>query len=408
MREAMEFEGTQNALTMPIKARLDMLTTGIRTPVGIKIFGDDLVKIDAIGQELEGLLRQIPGTSSVYAEREIGGFFVDFIPDRVAIARYGLRVMDVMDIVETAIGGLMVDTTIEGRERYRINVRYPRALREDLGTVRKVLVPVPKPGMQGEFMHVPLGQLGEIKATMGPSMIKNEMGSLTGWVYVDIDTNARDLGGYVDEAKRVVSQKLQLPTGYFLKWTGQYEYLARVRDLMKSVVPVTLLLIFVILLLSFGGLPQALIIMLSTPFACMGAIWLMFAYGYNLSVAAWVGVIALLGIAAQTASIMVVHLNQGFDEWCQAGRLQTKMDLLQFAVERGVSRLRPLLMAVGLNILGLVPIMISTGVGADVAKRIAAPLWGGLITLTITTLLVVPAVYTIWRERSLKALTVRS
>jgi Cu(I)/Ag(I) efflux system membrane protein CusA/SilA len=397
MNQALQFAGVQNAFTMPIKARIDMLTTGIRTPIGIKIFGKDLVEIAFLGEELEKILKMVPGTRSVYAEREMGGFFIDFTPDRAAIARYGLRVMDVQEIVETAIGGLDVDTTIEGRERYKINIRYPRELRDDIDKLKKILVPIMKPeGVPGRVAHVPLGQLGKIEAVMGPPMIKDEMGSLAGWVYVDIE--GRDIGGYVKDAKKAVAQNLKLPTGYYLKWTGQYEFLERIQALMKIVVPLTLIIIAIILYLNFRGIAQTLIVMLSVPFAAIGAIWLLFSVSYNTSVAVWVGVIALLGTAAETTAIMVVYLDEGFKKWTEEGRINSQEDLLTMTVEHGASRVRPLIMAVALNIFGLLPIIWSGGVGSDVAKRIAAPLWGGLISLTILTLLVVPAIYVIWRS----------
>jgi Cu(I)/Ag(I) efflux system membrane protein CusA/SilA len=337
--------------------------------------------------------------------------------------------MDVMAMVETAIGGLDLDTTIEGRERYKINVRYPRELRDSLEKLRGVLVPIPvmqarsipaptliasldvmpagdgagagADGMSaGRSAQVPLGQLGRIEAIMGPPMIKNEMGSLTGWVYVDID--GRDIGGYVNDAKQAVARELTLPPGYYLQWTGQYEFLERIQRRMQIVLPITLLLILVILYFNFRGLPQTLIVMLSVPFAAVGAIWLMYALNYNTSIAVWVGTIALLGIAAQTASIMVIYLDEGFHVWSQAGRIHRTSDLIEMAVDHGSSRVRPLLMAVGLNIMGLFPAMLSTGVGSDVAQRIAAPLWGGLVSLTLLTLIVIPAVYVIWRGLQLR------
>ncbi len=425
MDNALRLGGVQNAFTMPVKARIDMLTTGIRTPVGIKIFGNDLAKIAVLGEQLEGILQKVPGTRSVYAEREMGGYFIDFTPDRAAIARYGLRVMDVMAVIETAIGGLDLDTTIEGRERYKINVRYPRELRGSIEKLRSVLVPIRMMqssaggagmaatsgmGMKGaegsaspgRVAQVPVGQLGRIEATMGPPMIKNEMGSLTGWVYVD--TEGRDIGGYVNDAKAAVSRELKLPSGYYLKWTGQYEFLERIQKRMTIVVPITLLLIAVILYFNFRGLAQTLTVMLSVPFAAVGAIWLMYALKYNTSIAVWVGTIALLGIAAETASIMVVYLDEGFAEWSKNGRIKTAKDLIEMAVDHGGSRVRPLLMAVGLNIMGLFPVMLSSGVGSDVAQRIAAPLWGGLVSLTLMTLFVIPAVYVIWRSFHLRHL----
>lgn len=399
MNQALQFAGVQNAFTMPIKARIDMLTTGIRTPIGIKIFGKDLEEIAMLGEELEKILKNVPGTRSVYAEREMGGFFIDFIPDREALARYGLTIMDVNNIVETAIGGIDVNTTtIEGRERYKINVRYPRELRSDIDKLKHVLVPIKmkSEGAMGRVEHVPLGQLGLIEAVMGPPMIKDEMGSLSGWVYIDIE--GRDVGGYVKDAKKIVEQNLKLPTGYYLKWTGQYEYLERIQALMKIVVPLTLMIIAIVLYLNFRGIAQTLIVMLSVPFAAIGAIWLLFSVSYNTSVAVWVGMIALLGTAAETTAIMVVYLDEGFKKWTEEGRITSQEDLLTMTVEHGASRVRPLIMAVALNIFGLLPIIWSGGVGSDVAKRIAAPLWGGLISLTLLTLLVVPAVYVIWRS----------
>jgi len=397
MDKLLSLGGVQNAFTMPIKARIDMLTTGIRTPVGIKVFGPDLNTIATLGEKLETVLKQVPGTRSVYAEREMGGFFIDFVPNREAIARYGLRVMDVMEIIETAIGGLDISTTIEGRERYKINVRYPRELRHDIEALKSVLVPITT--SQG-IEQVPLGQLGTIETVMGPPMIKDEMGSLTGWIYVDVE--GRDIGGYVNEAKEIVNKNVVLPQGYYLKWTGQYEFLERIQALMKIVIPITLLLIGIILYLNFQGIAQTLIVMLSVPFSAIGAIWLMFSFEYNTSIAVWVGMIALLGIAAQTASIMVVYLDEGFSLWSKEGKMNCVDDVLNMTVEHGSSRIRPLLMAVSLNILGLIPIMMSDGVGSDIAKRIAAPLWGGLISLTLLTVFVIPVIYVIWRSYQLR------
>jgi Cu(I)/Ag(I) efflux system membrane protein CusA/SilA len=425
MDEAVRTPGLQNAWTMPIKARVDMLTTGIRTPVGVKVFGPDLGEIAAIGESLENILRRVPGTRSVYAERELGGFFIDFIPDRAAIARYGLRLMDVMNVVETAIGGLDIDTTIEGRERYRINVRYPRELRDSPEELARVLVPIPfqagsvaaseGAGMEtapaddssgmggGRVAHVRLGQLGRIVAAMGPPMIKDESASLTGWVYVD--TSRSDLGGYVADAKRAVANELQLKPGYFLKWTGQYEFLERMQARMRIVVPLTVAIILTILYVNFGGLTQALLVLFSVPCAAMGSVWLMYGLGFNTSVAVWVGMIGLLGIAAETASIMVIYLDEGYARWKAEGRLRTTRDLIDMTMESAVLRVRPLLMTVMMNIFGLIPVMFDTGIGSDVAKRIAAPLWGGLVSLTVLTLAVIPAIYVIWRERQLRTST---
>ncbi len=399
MDKALSLAGVQNAFTMPIKSRIDMLTTGIRTPIGIKVLGDNLYIINEIGKQLEKIIRDIPETRSVYAERELGGYFIDFIPDRLAISRYGLEVLDVMDIVETSIGGLDISTTIEGRERYKINIRYPRELRNDVEKLKRVLVPIninPRDMPTERFEHVPLGQLGEIKIKMDSPMIKDEMGSLSGWVYVDPET--KDIGGYVKKAKNIINAKLQLPKGYFLKWTGQYEYLERMQKLMKIVIPITLLIVFIILYFNFKNLALTFIVMLSVPFAAIGGIWFLLLLNYNTSVAVWVGMIALLGIAAQTASIMVTYLDKGFTNWSNLGKMNSKQDLIKMVVEYGSFRVRPLIMAVGLNIMGLIPILISKGTGSDIARRIAAPLWGGLLSLTFLTLLVIPAIYVIWRS----------
>jgi Cu(I)/Ag(I) efflux system membrane protein CusA/SilA len=367
-----------------------MLTTGIRTPIGIKVFGPDLAEIAAIGERLESLLRGVRGTRSVYAERELGGFYLDFLPDREEIARYGLRVMDVLDVVESAIGGLDIDRTIEGRERYTVNVRYPRELRDDIASLRRVLVPT----MDGA--QVPLAQLGRFEAVMGPPMIKSEAGSLVGWVYVDVE--GRDIGGFVDEAKAVVARELELPPGYRLLWTGQYEFLERIRARMAYVVPLTLALVFAILYLNFGGAVQSLLVMTSVPFALVGSVGLMAALGYHTSIAAYVGMIALVGIAAETASVMVVYLDQTFRRWRDEGRLRTPEDLAPMALEAAAPRVRAIVMAVGMNILGLVPIMLASGTGADVAKRIASPMQGGLVSLTVLILFVIPVLYVVWRR----------
>jgi Cu(I)/Ag(I) efflux system membrane protein CusA/SilA len=426
MDEAVRFPGLQNAWTMPIKARVDMLTTGIRTPIGIKVFGKDLREIADVGEALEGILKNVPGTRSVYAERELGGFFIDFIPDREAIARYGLRVMDVMQTVETAIGGVDIDVTVEGRERYSINVRYPRELRNDIEKLKRVLVPVsagsmgagPKvsgggaeamgasaaptmgPTGGGVTTQIPLGQLGRIEAAMGPPMIKSEAGSLTGWVYVDVVGS--DIGSYVESAKAAVASSLKLKPGYYLKWTGQYEFLERIRARMVIVVPLTLLIIFIILYLNFRGVTQALLVMIAVPLAALGSIWLMWIMKFNTSIAVWVGMIALLGVATETTSMMVVYLDQGFANAQKDNRLHSMADLLNVTIECATLRVRPLLMTVGMNIVGLIPVMFDTGIGSDVAKRIAAPLWGGLVSLTILVLLVIPAIYVIWRGFQLR------
>jgi copper/silver efflux system protein len=440
--------GIQGAWTMPIKARIDMLATGIRTPIGIKVFGANLEQIVAINDQLERSLRDVPGTRSVYAERELGGFFLDVVPDREAIARYGLTVRAVLEVVESTIGGMDVDTTIEGRERYRVNVRYPRELRDDPEKLRNVLVPISRmrpanlpgstspsaagivasvaearaSGMEGGGSPAPggmaggtlargasadpagtfvtLGQLARIETVMGPPMIKSEMGQLTGWIYVDVDTT--DIGGWVDQAKAKVAREVKVPPGYFLKWTGQYELLERVRERLSFVLPLTLAIVFGILYINFKGAAQAIIVMMSVPFAAVGAIWTLSVAKFNTSIAVWVGMIALLGVAAETASVMVVYLEDAWREGRAAGRLKTTDDLIAASVDAGSLRVRPLLMTVLSNVFGLLPIMFDTGVGADVAKRIAAPMWGGLVSLTLLTLLVIPAVYVAWRSFHLR------
>ncbi len=413
--------GVQGAWTMPIKARIDMLSTGIRTPIGVKVFGPDLEVITRINDDLERVLRPLPSTRSVYAERELGGFFLDVTPDREAIARYGLDVRQVLDVVESTIGGMDVDTTFEGRERYRINVRYPRELRDNVEAIRDVLVPIaplapralpaiaaPATGAAmggekregGSAAFVPLGQLAKIETVMGPPMIKSELGQLTGWIYVDIETS--DVGGYVAVAKEHVAREVTLPPGYLIKWTGQYELLERVQRRMAWILPLTIGIVFVILYLNFKGVAQSLIVMSSVPFAAVGAIWMLWMMKFNTSIAVWVGMIALLGVAAETASVMVVYLDDAWTAGRKSGAIRTVEDLLDHALEAGAKRVRPMLMTVMTNVFGLLPILLDTGVGSDVAKRIAAPMWGGLVSLTILTLLVVPAVYVVWRSFALR------
>ena len=396
LAEAAETPGFQSAWTMPVKARVDMLTTGIRTPIGVKVFGPDLKVIAHIGEQLEAALRDVPGTRSVYAERELGGFYLDFVPDRAEIARYGLRLMEVLDTVETAIGGMDIDRTIEGRERYTVNVRYPRELRTDLDALGRVLVATMGGG------HVPLAQLGRFETVMGPPMIKSEAGSLVGWVYVDVKD--RDIGSYVNDAKAAVAKQLELPAGYRLVWTGQYEFLERIRERLQYVVPLTLLLVFVILYLNAGGMSQALLVMSGVPFALVGAVWVMAAFGFNTSIAAYVGMIALVGMAAETATIMVVYLDQSFREWRESGKLRTPADLVPMALEAGTLRLRPIAMTMVTDIVALMPIMFASGTGADVAKRVASPMWGGLLSLGALTLFVIPALYVVWRRWQSRAL----
>jgi Cu(I)/Ag(I) efflux system membrane protein CusA/SilA len=385
----LQLPGVTNTWTMPIKGRTDMLSTGIRTPVGIKIFGPDLGVIQGIGEHIEQVLGDVRGTRNVLAERVVGGYFLDFEVKRAEAARYGLNVEDVEAVVETAVGGKNITQTIEGRERYPVNVRYARELRDDLERLRRVLVATPS-GAQ-----VPIGQLADIRLTTGPPVIKSEDAQLVGYVFVDVVD--RDIGSYVEEAQQVVGASVELPTGYYLQWSGQYEYMQRAKERLIYVVPLTLLIIFLLLYLNFESVAESLIVMLSVPFALIGAVWLLWYLEYNLSVAVWVGVIALAGVAAETGVVMIVYLDEFYHQYLREGRL-TSMDALRDAVFHGaVQRVRPKMMTVTAIMGGLLPIMWATGSGADMMKRIAAPMVGGMVTSTVLTLLVIPALYVMWR-----------
>lgn len=422
MDEAMSIPGQVNAWTMPIKTRIDMLSTGIRTPVGVKIFGTDLGEISKLGERLESVLKDVPGTRSAYSERTTGGLYLDIIPKRREIARYGLNVEEVLMLVETAIGGMAIDKTVEGRERYTINVRYGRELRDDPEKLKRVLVPVngretmdnasvddAMTGPSGSrksrpILQIPLGQLVDIRTTSGPPMIKNEDGSLTGWVYIDVAD--RDIGSYVKDAKNAVFEQIEqagiLPAGYRLEWTGQYEYMLRVKERLKVVIPLTLALIFVLLFLNFKSIAETFIILLSIPFAMTGSIWMLWVMDYHLSIAVWVGIIALAGLAAQTGTIMIIYLDEAFHAYQQAGRMKTQHDLFEAITYGAVQRVRPKLMTVTMITLGLLPALWATGAGAEAIQRIAAPMIGGLITSTILTLEIVPAIYSLWRGRQVE------
>jgi Cu(I)/Ag(I) efflux system membrane protein CusA/SilA len=393
MDASFAFPGVTNAWTMPIKARIDMLTTGIKTPVGIKVFGPDLNGIAEQAQHIEAILKDVPGTRSVYAERVTGGYYLDITPKREALARYGLTVEEVEKVIETAIGGMNVDRTVEGRERFPINVRYFQDYRGDPESIKRVLVPTPA------GPPVPLGQLAKIELTTGPPVIKDENGSLSGWIYVDVE--GRSVGSYVRDAKRAVDEKLTPKPGYHILWTGQYEAMQRVRRRLTFVLPVTLAIIFVLLYFNFRSATESLIVLLSVPFALVGAIWLMFILGYNMSIAVWVGIIALAGVAAETGVVMIVYLDDAYNKRRAEGRLRNLNDLREAVVEGAVQRVRPKIMVVSAIIMGLLPIMWSAGAGADVMKRIATPVIGGMVTSTILTLVVIPALYMIWRGRRL-------
>ena len=391
MNARLQLPGQTNAWTMPIKNRIDMLTTGIRTPVGIKIFGADLNQIEKIARELEPVLQAVPGTRSVYGERVSGGFFVDFDLKRRELARYGLTVKEVQDVIMSAIGGENVTTTIEGRERYPVNVRYPRELRDDPEKLARTLVPT----MSGA--QIPLSQLADIRLVEGPAMIRDENGRLSGYVYVDVDTARRDVGSYIEDAHAAVARFVKLPVGYQLVWSGQYEAMERVREKMQIVLPVTLFLIFALLYANTKSLAKTSIVLLAVPFSAIGAVWLLYALGYHMSIGVWVGLIALLGLDAETGVFMLLYLDLAYADSKAAGTMRSRKDLEDAILHGAVKRVRPKVMTVACAFFGLVPIMFSTGAGADVMKRIAAPMIGGLFTSFLMELLVYPAVYLLWK-----------
>jgi Cu(I)/Ag(I) efflux system membrane protein CusA/SilA len=390
--KALQFPGVSNAWTMPIKARTDMLATGIRTPVGIKVLGTDLAELEKLARQIEGVVKTVPGTSSVYAERVIGGYYLDVVPDRDALARYGLMVSDVQDVVSSALGGETITTTVEGRERYGVNLRYPRDLRSDPQSIaREVLVAMPGGGT------VPLGEVAAIKLTRGPTTIRTENGQLA--VYIFVDIRDRDLGGYVADAKAAVAANVQFPPGAYAVWSGQFEYLERAEAKLKIVVPVTLLIIFLLLYLNFRRLTETLIVMLSLPFSLVGGLWLMWWLGFNFSVAVAVGFIALAGVAAETGVIMLIYLDHAMKELhaqrSAEGKPFTRADLHEAIMRGAVERVRPKMMTVVAIMAGLLPIMWSTGAGSEVMQRIAVPMIGGMVSSTILTLIVIPAVYAV-------------
>jgi copper/silver efflux system protein len=391
MDRALQFPGVSNAWTMPIKARIDMLATGIRTPVGVKLLGRDYGELEAVARQVEAAIRTVPGTTSAHAERVTGGYFLDILPDRGRLAQYGVMIEDVQRAVASALGGETVTTTVEGRERYSVNVRYPRDFRSDPRAIASdVLVPT----MRGGGM-LPLGQLAEVKLTQGPTSIRTENAQLAVYVYVDF--RDRDLGGYVADARRAVQEKVALPAGTYLVWSGQFEYLERAEAKLRIVVPATLLLIFVLLYLNFGRIAETLIVMLSLPFALVGGLWLVWFMGFNLSVAVAVGFIALAGVAAETGVVMLIYLDQALAErraLCAAeGRAFTRDDLRAAIMQGAVDRVRPKMMTVTAIAAGLLPILWNTGTGSEVMQRIAVPMIGGMASSTVLTLLVIPAIY---------------
>jgi Cu(I)/Ag(I) efflux system membrane protein CusA/SilA len=473
MSRALRMPGYQMAIAPPIRTRIDMLTTGVRTPVGIKVFGPELSEIERLSIQIEGMLRNVPGTRSTFAERQTGREYIDITPDRSAIARYGLTVRDVNDVVEAAIGGMPVSTVIDGRSRFSVNLRYAADYRDDPEALRQLLVPVPSSepvaepelgaagsgatasmsgsgamgrgasamtsmgGMSGggtgaafssttppdrapmpagsmsgrpqpaadpsdswrqPGAAVPLGSLAEVQVVTGPPMIKDENGVLVGYVFADIDLAERDLGGWVDDAKAMVARSLELPSGYRLQWTGQYEFMAEMEARMKTVLPLTFLLIVALLYLAMRGMAQTILVLLSLPFAVAGSIWLLAALDYNLSTAVWVGLIAVGGVAAETGIVMVVYLDEAFERFRREGRIQVPDDVDQAVIEGASARVRPLVMTVATTVLGLMPLLWESGIGADVSARTAAPVVGGLWSCMLLTLLVLPAAYAIWRR----------
>ena len=400
MNEALKLTGVSNAWTMPIKGRIEMLSTGMRTPVGLKISGADLGKIEELGTQVEALLPAVRGTRSVFAERAGQGYFLDVVWKRDELARYGLSVEEAQTVVQSAIGGENVSTTIQGRARYPVNVRYMRDFRSDLGELRRLLVPV-----AGGQKHVPLGELATVRAASGPSMIRDENGLLTAYVYVDVA--GRDPAGYVEEAARLLREKVPLPAGYALLWSGQYEAQQRVWQRLETIIPLTIFLVLLLLYLNTRSVTKTMIVALAVPFSAIGAVWFLYFLGYNMSVGVWVGLIALLGVDAETGVFMLLYLDLAYDEAKKEGRLTSRADLDQAILHGAAKRLRPKFMTFATTFVGLIPIMWATGTGSDVMKRIAAPMVGGLLTSFILELVVYPAIYHAWRSRELDRLARR-
>jgi Cu(I)/Ag(I) efflux system membrane protein CusA/SilA len=389
LNDALTMPGVANAWTMPIKARIDMLTTGVRTPLGIKVLGSDLAEIEKIGQQIETSLKDIPGTTSVFAERTTGGYFLDFDLKRDELARYGLTIDDANEVLMSAIGGEPVTTTVEGRERYTVNVRYLRDYRSDLNDLQRVLVNTPS-GAQ-----VPLAQIANISYKTGPGMIRDENGRLSGYVYVDV--SGRDIGSYVNDAKKAVRDRVRVPAGYQLVWSGQYENMLRVKERLKIVLPVTLFIVFLLLYFNTGSAVKTGIILLAVPFSAIGAVWFLYLLNYNMSIAVWVGLIALLGVDAETAVFMLLYLDLAYHDAIRQGRMNGWDDLREAIVHGAVKRLRPKVMTVACMLFGLLPIMWSVGSGGDVMKRIAAPMIGGILTSFLMELVIYPPIFAIWK-----------
>jgi Cu(I)/Ag(I) efflux system membrane protein CusA/SilA len=394
MDEALTIPGVANLFTMPIKARIDMLSTGVRTPVGIKVVGSKIEEIERLGIEAERLLRDVPGTRSVYAERVTTGYYLDIDVRREEAARYGLTVDDVQDVIQSAIGGSNITTTIEGRERYPVNIRYPRDLRGNIEKLKRVLVPV---SLTSGPTQIPLGELAEIKTVKGPTVIKSDEGTLVSYVFIDY--SGKDVGGYIKEAQKKLIF-LKIPEGYHLEWTGEYEYLQKTHERLRLIIPLTAVIILFIIYLNTNSMVKTLIVLLAVPFSLVGSFWLLYLLNYNLSTATWVGIIALGGISTETGIVMLLFLDLAYQKWKVEGRLNTKQDLRDAIMYGAVKRLRPKIMTVATN-LGLIPILFSAGTGADVMQRIAAPVVGGLLSSLVLVLIIFPVIYMIWRGREL-------
>ncbi|MBE9559595.1 MAG: efflux RND transporter permease subunit, partial [Proteobacteria bacterium] len=398
LNQLIQFPGLTNAWVMPIKNRIDMLATGIKTPVGVKVAGPDLTVIEDIGKEIEKVLNDVPGTISVYAERVAGGRYVTVDIKRREAARFALNIADIQEVVKTALGGMRVAMTVEGLERYPINVRYPRDVRDSLEKLRNLPVVTPAGA------RIPLAEVADIRIDNGPGMIKTENARLNGWIYIDIE--GRDLGSYVQDAQQVVTDKIKLPPGYSISWSGQYEFMVRAVERLTTVVPVTLVIIVLLLYMNFRNLTEVAIIMGTLPLALVGGFWLLYLLGYNMSVAVGVGFIALSGVAVEIGVIMLVYLNQAFEkhkiEAERKGIDLTVAEVRSAVIDGALLRVRPIMMTVAAIIAGLLPIMLGGGTGSEIMRRIAAPMVGGMVSATLLTLVVIPAVFLLWKSMGLK------
>ncbi|MEW6107551.1 MAG: CusA/CzcA family heavy metal efflux RND transporter [Nitrospirota bacterium] len=408
MNDAVTIPGVANSFTMPIKARIDMNATGIRTPVGIKVMGPKLEMVEKVAIDVESAVKNIPGTRSAYAERLSTGYFLDIKPRRDEIARYGLSMEEVQSVVASTLGGMNLTITVEGRERYPVNVRYARELRNDIEKIKRILIPVSMsagasmtgsqaPAVMGQ---TPLGQIADIDIVKGPTVIKSEEGLLTAYVFVDF--SGRDVGGFVEEAKNKVNSMVKLPEGYRLQWSGEYEYLVKTHEKLKLVIPLTVLIIFVLLYFNTKSIIKTMIVLLAVPFSLVGSFWLLYMLNYNMSIAVWVGIIALAGLDAETGVVMLLYLELAYKQWKKEGKLNSEQDIKEAIMDGAVKRIRPKIMTVSVILAGLIPIMFSHGAGSDVMKRIAAPMVGGVVTSTILELIIYPAIYMIWRGREFK------